>query len=134
MERIELHPRGNGKCHIDINGVGEVADFEMGVIGISPPTGVAEFPRVAGYYVKLVGPEGQQWMGRSSASVVSAMRAADDEMGLEGARLLCAGVHNGFYETGLSEGTGYGYISGYRDAVHIFERPLLASRVKLHPS
>jgi hypothetical protein len=39
--------------------------------------------------------------------------------------LLCAGLVDGFYESGLSADTGYGYIDGYPRAVHMMERPRL---------
>ena len=61
-------------------------------------------------------------------SVVAALRVIDGELAETGGRVLCAGLHPDFYETALSE--GFGYISGYRDAVHIMERPLLDRRAR----
>lgn len=133
MERIIYMPRRSGKCHIDLHGSGEVGEIEMGVIEVDQGADFLERPCFGGYYVKLIEPDGGVRIGHSASSVVAAMKALDDEMAESGGRLLCAGLHPDFYETGLSEGTGFGYIKGYRDAVHIFERPLIDSRAKFHP-
>ncbi|AXB77875.1 hypothetical protein [Novosphingobium sp. P6W] len=130
MEKIRYHPRATGQCHIAVDDGGEVAEFEFGVMDVERDVQFPERRRFAGYYVRIEGSDGVEWIGRSTMSVVAAMRVLDDELAETGGRLLVAGLHADFYETALSEGSGFGYISGYRDAVHIMERPLLDSRAR----
>jgi len=130
MDRIRYHPRRSGQCHVAFKDGGEVAGFEYGVMDVERDVEFLERPRFAGYYVRIIGTDGAEWIGRSTMSVVAALRVIDDEFAETGGRVLCAGLHPDFYETALSEGSGFGYISGYRDAVHIMERPLLDRRAR----
>jgi hypothetical protein len=130
MDRIIYHPRASGLCHIAVGHGGDVAYYDFGIVEIERDVEILERPRVAGYYVRIKGSDGDVWIGQSLLSIVAAMRVIDDELAQNGGGLLCAGLHDDFYESALSEGTGFGYISGYRDAVHIMERPLLDSRAK----
>lgn len=111
--------RRTGECHIDLNGEGVLVDFEIGII----ETGRQRV--YSGHYIKVLGPDGEEWLGEDASSVRAALRALDEDIGRNGGRLLCAGLHDGFYESGLSADTGYGYIDGYPGAVHMMERPRL---------
>lgn len=112
-------PRREGECQIDLKGEGIIAEFEMGII----ETGRQRV--YSGHYIKVISPDGEEWLGEDASSVRGALRALDDEVGRDGGRLLCAGLHDGFYESGLSADTGYGYIDGYPGALHMMERPRL---------
>jgi hypothetical protein len=121
MDWKRYQPRRSGQCHIDIGGEDVLADFELGII----ETGRTRV--FSGEYIKVIVPEGDEWLAEGW-SPLAALRALDEEIALVGARLLCAGLHEGFYESGLSAGTGYGYIHGYRGAVHMLERPSLIAK------
>jgi len=108
-----------GECHVNLNGEGIIAQFEMGIV----ETGRQRV--YSGNYVKVIGPDGEEWLGEDASSMRDALRALDEDIGRDGGRLLCAGLVDGFYESGLSVDTGYGYIDGYPRAVHMMERPRL---------
>lgn len=112
-------PRRTGECHIDLNGEGILADFEMGII----ETGRQRV--FSGHFIKVLGPDGEEWLGEDASSMRAALRALDDDIGHDVGRLLCAGLLDGFHESGLSVDTGFGYIDGYPRAVHMMERPRL---------
>lgn len=112
-------PRREGECHIDLNGEGVIAEFEMGII----ETGRQRV--FSGHYIMVRGPEGEEWLGEDASSMRAALRALDEDVERDGGRLLCAGLHDGFHESGLSMDTGYGYLHGYPRAVHMMERPRL---------
>ena len=119
MDWRKYQPRRTGECYIDLDGEGILAEFEMGII----ETGRQRV--FAGHYIKVLGPEGEEWLGEDASSMRAALRALDEDVGRDGGRLLCAGLHDGFHESGLSTDTGYGYIQGYPRAVHMMERPRL---------
>ncbi len=119
MDWKKHRQRRAGECHIDLKGEGIVAEFEMGIV----ETGRQRV--YAGHYIKVIGPDGEEWTGEDAWSVREALRELDEEIGRDGGRLLCAGLHGGFRESGLSADTGYGYIDGHRGAVHMMERPSL---------
>lgn len=79
----------------------------------------------SGHYIKVLGPDGEEWLGEDTSSMRAALRALDEDIGHDGGRLLCAGLLDGFRESGLSVDTGYGYIGDYPRAVHMMERPRL---------
>lgn len=111
--------RREGECHVDLNGEDVIADFEMGII----ETGRQR--EYSGHYIKMLGPNGEEWLGEDASSVRAALCALDEDVGRDGGRLLCAGLLDGFQESGLSVDTGYGYIDGYPRAIHMMERPRL---------
>lgn len=111
--------RRTGECHIDLNGEGILAEFEMGIIETGRQ-GV-----FFGHYIKVLGPDCEEWLGEDASSMRAALRALDEDIGRDGGRLLCAGLLDGFQESGLSVDTGYGYIDSYPRAVHMMERPRL---------
>jgi hypothetical protein len=108
-----------GKCYVNLNGEGIIARFEMGII----ETGRQRV--YAGNYIKAIGPDGEEWLGEDASSMLKALRALDEDIERDRGRLLCAGLLDGFHESGLSVDTGYGYIDGYPRAVHMMERPRL---------
>lgn len=119
MDWKKYRQRRTGECHIDLNGEGILAEFEIGII----ETGRQRV--FSGHYIKVLGPDGEEWLGEDASSMRAALRALDEDMGHDGVRLLCAGILDGFGESGLSVDTGYGYIDGYPRAVHMMERPRL---------
>lgn len=119
MDWKNYQQRRTGECHIDLDGEGILAEFGMGII----ETGRQRV--FAGHYIKVLGPEGEEWLGEDASSMRAALRALDEDIGRDGGRLLCAGLYDGFQESGLSMDTGYGYLHGYRGAVHMMERPRL---------
>lgn len=119
MDWKNYQQRRTGECHIDLDGEGILAEFEMGII----ETGRQRV--FAGHYIKVIGPDGEEWLGEDTSSMRAALRALDKEIESNGGRLLCAGLLDGFHESGLSADTGYGYIRGYPRAVHMMERPRL---------
>jgi hypothetical protein len=73
----------------------------------------------------VTSPNGEEWLSENAPSMRAALHALDQEIERDGGRLLCAGLHNDFYESGLSAGTGYVYISGYPRTYHMMERTRL---------
>lgn len=119
MDWKNYRPRRTGECHMDLNGNGILAEFEMGI------TETGRQRVFSGHYIKVLGPEGEEWLGEDASSMRAALWALDEDIGHDGGRLLCAGLLGGFRESGLSVDTGYGYIDGYPRAVHMMERPRL---------
>lgn len=115
----KYQPRRKGDCHIELNGEDVIVEFEIGLI----ETGRQRI--FSGHYIKALGPDGEEWLGEDTSSVRAALRALDEDVGHDRGRLLCAGLLDGFRESGLSVDTGYGYIDGYPRAVHMMERPRL---------
>jgi len=111
--------RRESECHVNLNGEDVIADFEMGIIETGRQC------VFSGHYIKVIGPDGEEWLGEDASSMRAALRALDAEIEGDGGRLLCAGLLDGFHESGLSMDTGYGYIRGYSRAVHMMERPRL---------
>lgn len=109
-------PVGSGKCHVDMNGEGDVFDFEIGII----ETGRSRV--FAGYYIKVVNADGEEWIGDDPASKLGALRTLDVDVRLSGGRLLCGGLRDDFYETGLSFNSGFGYVKGNPAPLHFMER------------
>jgi hypothetical protein len=122
MDWKHYEARQSGRCHIDIAGNGEVADFELGLV----ETGRSRV--FWGHYIKIVDLDGETWIGESPVSLRKALRALDDEVASAGGRLLCAGLHHRFSESGLSVDTGYGYLEGRDGPVHLMERPSLIDK------
>jgi len=121
MEWKKYQGRASGRCEIDLRGEGVLADFEIGII----ETGRSRV--FAGYYIKVITEDGEEWVEEDPGSVRAALQALDELVAFDGGRLLCAGLHPDFYESGLSANTGFGYIESYRGAVHMMERPSLIS-------
>lgn len=106
----------SGQCHVDMKGEGEVFAFQMGLI----ETGQCRV--FAGYYIKVTDEDGEEWTGEDGASVLGALRALDDDIGQSGGRLLCAGLRDDFYESGLSANSGFGYLKGSATPIHVMAR------------
>ena len=112
---LHFEPRIVGLCMLH-NGNAEVeARFQTGLIE-SGKSRVYE-----GLYVKVRYGQILSWLGRDrwsfqKALLEVAMKARDD-----GYELRCAGVSPDWYETGLSSGSGYGYLKGreHEGAFHI---------------
>ena len=128
MEWKKYQPRASGQCAMDLRGDGVLADFEMGII----ETGRSRV--FAGYYIKVISEDGEEWVDEDPGSVRAALHALDDQVAFDGGRLLCAGLRDDFHETGLSANTGFGYIEGFRHALHMMDRaPFLPEGAALAP-
>jgi len=128
MEWKKYQARASGQCAVDLRGEGVLADFEMGII----ETGRSR--AFFGYYIKITSEEGGEWIGEDRWSAHAALRALDEEVALDDGRLLCAGLRDDFHETGLSANTGFGYIEGFRHALHMMDRaPFLPEGAALAP-
>ncbi len=110
-------PQRSGRCHIDIAGDDTRAKFEMGVV----TTGKQRV--FFGYYKKVVSPDGVEGTGESPATIRKALHSLGDQLANGGRRLLCAGRHDCFYESGLSFNSGFGYIEGRDGSLHMMDRP-----------
>lgn len=95
---------------------GETVDgaFEIGLI----ETGRQ---RVFHCYFVKVDFGGRHWIGTDQWSVRSALEKLATTLAGEGIELKCAGLSGNWYETGLSENSGYGYIDEVDRRVFIME-------------
>ena len=75
------------------------------------------------YYAQITDNCGQTFLGENDHSMRQALRAAADHAGLAGWLPLLVGVDENFYETGLSENTGYGYLRGRTGPFHMLDAP-----------
>lgn len=128
QEEITYFLRASGYCHIGTAEVLVTVEFDFGLVEVDRDVFGVERPRLAGYYFRIKRPDGTVWIGRSATSVVAAMREIDGQLSQGGVRLLCAGLHKDFFETALSEGTGFGYIGGQDAPVHITDWALPCER------
>ena len=77
----------------------------------------------AGFFAKITAEGGTIHIGENPHSMRQALRAAADQAGLAGWLPLLVGVDENFYETGLSENTGYGYLRGRTGPFHMLDAP-----------
>lgn len=113
--KYEVHRTGT--CDAVWNGRPWAGRFEAGCL-YSGKTEVYE-----GVFVKVISEDGCQWLGRDRWCPVDALHAVYAKMNAEGLQLVCAGLDARFYTTGLSDGTGFGYLAGLEDegAFHILD-------------
>ena len=96
-----------------------VGKFEFGII----TTGRSRV--FHGVYVAIEGIDGRIWRGQANWCHVEATLNLFEAMMKDGLRLACAGLDPRFYTTGLSDGTGFGYLRGLenRGAFHVLQDP-----------
>ena len=116
-------PYRSGQCRIDIGG--DVwAEFEVGVI----ETGRQRV--YAATYLKITMSDGRAWIGEDRWSPLVALHDVAGQIERDGGTLMCAGLDPRFYESGLSQHTGHGYIEGWPTALHMMEPlPFVASPI-----
>lgn len=68
-----------------------------------------------GIVTRLRSPEGRTWEGNDRWCPVEALKQMFRQMSDEGLQMFCAGLDSRFYTTGLSDGSGYGYLRGHED-------------------
>ncbi len=115
MSWKKYQPGKSGECDLAFDGEVVAARYEVGFI----ETGRSRV--FAGYYIRVTSPEGAVWLGEDTRSILGALRAAHKVAANDRGALICAGLDDGFYETGLSGNTGYGYI-GRSDAIYMMDR------------
>ena len=113
----------SGECWIDL--AGEVwAEFEVGVI----ETGRQRV--YEGLYLKITMSDGRSWIGEDRWSRLTALHDVSRQIEAEGGTMMCVGLDPRFYESGLSAGSGYGYIDGHCGALYMMElHPFVAFRI-----
>lgn len=120
MSWKKYQPIKSGDCDLAFDGEVAAAHYEVGLI----ETGRSRV--FAGYYVRVTSSEGGEWLGEDARSMLGALHAAHEVAAHDRGALMCAGLDDGFYETGLSGNTGYGYI-GRSDAIYMMDRLSLHS-------
>ena len=111
----EVHRRGD--CEAWWNGEPWRASYEVGCY-FSGRSRVYE-----GVFTKLTTVDGREWLGTDRWNYVKALRSMFACMSQDGLQLICAGLDDRYYTTGLSDGTGFGYLAGLEDegAFHILD-------------
>lgn len=110
-EHIDVSYRGPVAASNQATGLVEQGWLELAVIR----TGKSR--SLHGYVASVVVGE-QEYNGASRYSELQALQACANAMREQQMELLCAGVGDQFRESGLSSGTGYGYVHG-RHTVHV---------------
>lgn len=102
---------------IDGNSASRDARFEIGVI----ETGRQRvFHR---FYLRLTLPDGETILGEDPYNVYTAVLDANEQLEARNSQMIAAGVEPGFYESGLSHNSGYGYLPGFDVAIHMMDMP-----------
>lgn len=112
--------------HYEVRGRGDVPVVdELGcTLSARYTTGLVSTGRsrvFAGYFVKLILPSGTEFAGEDEHSLRSALLRLASSMAAVRIDLQCAGLDPRWRESGLSENSGYGYFTFYREAVHMME-------------
>lgn len=109
----------NGACVI------EEADGRYGTI----TTGRTE--TFFGYYVRIISPNGDDWIGEDRHSLRKALKRAAEASEQDGWTLLAIGLTPEWQESGLSANSGFGYHPAHPDRhVHMLEpRPRAESEM-----
>ena len=75
-----------------------------------------------GYFVRVINPFGEEWLGEDRHSLRKALREAAEASQGGGWTLLAIGLSSEWRESGLSENSGYGYHPAHPErAVHMLE-------------
>ncbi|MEG3153479.1 hypothetical protein [Sphingomonas sp. RB1R13] len=94
------------------------ADGEYGTIS----TGRTE--TFYGYYVRILSPNGDEWLGEDRHSLREALRKAAEALHSDGWTLLAIGLAPEWRESGLSQNSGWGYHPSHADRrKHMLEPP-----------
>lgn len=106
----------SGECEAVWDGAPWKATYEIGTYH-SGRTRVYE-----GVFTRIGSDDGREWVGHDRWSYVEALKRLFERMTEDGLHLVAAGLDERFYTTGLSDGSGYGYVSGMEDEglFHIF--------------
>ena len=74
-----------------------------------------------GYFVRIVGPNGEEWLGEDRYSLRAALVQAAAATADSGWELLAIGLGDDWTQTGLTENSGYGYHPAFDRRVHMLE-------------
>jgi hypothetical protein len=77
-----------------------------------------------GYYVRIISPMGEDWLGEDRRSMREALRVAAEAAEMSGWTILAVGLSPDWQESGLSANSGWGSHPAYPDRhVHMLEPP-----------
>ena len=74
-----------------------------------------------GYFVRITGPGGEEWLGEDRYSLRAALMQAAAATADSGWTLLAIGLDDDWTQTGLTENSGYGYHPAFDRRVHMLE-------------
>ena len=116
-----------GECEAIWNGTPWTGRFAVGSY-FSGKSKVYE-----GAFASLEHPDGRRWLGHDRWCPVIALEDMFASMKADGLQLACAGLDQRFYTTGLSDGSGYGFLRGLEDegAFHIFDQAFASDEDQL---
>jgi hypothetical protein len=103
-----------GRCLVNLRGCID-AEFEIGII----ETGRSRV--YAGIFLKITLPDGWSCIGEDRWSPIAALHDVARRIEAEGGAMMCVGLDPRFNESGLSSGTGYGYLDGQGEALYMME-------------
>lgn len=75
----------------------------------------------AGYYFKVVGQDGCEWLAEDPHCLRRALRAIERQLNADGLSLQVIGLDREWCESGLSANSGYGYHPDFDHAVHMLQ-------------
>ena len=112
---LHFEPRIVGLCVLHHGGSEVKARFQTGLVE-SGKSRVYE-----GLYVRVRYGKQPSWLGRDRWCFQEALLEVAMQARQQGFELWCAGMSPNWYETGLSSGSGYGYLRGreHEGACHI---------------
>lgn len=116
---LHFDPRAVGLCMLHDGHSEMEARYETGLVE-SGKTKVYE-----GLYVRVRYGQRPSWLGRDRWSFQEALLEVAAQAREDGFELECAGLSRNWYETGLSAGSGFGYLKGRENegAFHICDSP-----------
>ena len=107
------HPQEHGYCSLVTERGPLESRFDLGIV----TTGRSEV--FVGTYVRIISPDGQTYLAEDPYSLVRALRSIDQTLFLAGWLLNAIGTDPEFYQTGLTDGSAWGYHPEQEGAVHI---------------
>ena len=108
------HNRETGSCSVITEDGPIEAYFEVGTV----TTGRSQV--FVGTFVRVTTPDGQSHLSEDPYSYVKALAALDLHLFKSGWILNAIGTDSRFYQTGLTDGSTWGYHPDRDKAVHIF--------------
>ena len=75
----------------------------------------------AGFFVKIVGPDGDEWLAEDPHSLRRALRGIEAKLNEDGRSLQVIGLDPEWRESGLSADTGWGFHPNFDGPVHILQ-------------
>ena len=84
-----------------------------------------------GYFVRITGPSGEEWLGEDRYSLRAALVQAAAAATNSGWTLLAIGLDDDWQETGLSQNSGWGVHPQFERHVHMLEHPPCARGLQI---